>query len=159
MPYTQGGLGEGGHKQVCAKIDSMGQKNCPSPSPTRGSNPGPSGENSIALTAVMVVLDYYFQNKDIVWTLLWLGRWEFHCSNRCYGCIWYFQNKNIVWTLLWLVWNLNLNLTWWWAVLCSCYLLPCTLLRVLLLVKGHNAVFLYIQGSYGPWGSVKVSEF
>ena len=40
------------HKQVCARVDSEGQKHCPSPGPcpARGSNPGSSDLNSYAVT-------------------------------------------------------------------------------------------------------------
>ena len=35
---------------ICTRVDSEGQQNCPSPCPTRGSNPGPSDLNSDSLT-------------------------------------------------------------------------------------------------------------
>ena len=37
------------HKQVCTRVDSVRQKNCPSPCPARGLNSGSSDEKSDAL--------------------------------------------------------------------------------------------------------------
>ena len=47
MPYTSMGVR---HKQVCTRDDLEGQKNCCSPCPTRGSNPGFLDLNSDSLT-------------------------------------------------------------------------------------------------------------
>ena len=63
------------HKQVCTKVDSEGQKNCPSPSPTRGSNPGFSDLNSDALTIELRLpfsLWLYLRPKD-----------PFTCTLKC----------------------------------------------------------------------------
>ena len=49
--HTNLGGGRGvRHKQVCTRVDSEGQKNRPSPCPTRGSNPRSSDFNSDTLT-------------------------------------------------------------------------------------------------------------
>ena len=48
MPYTRSGVR---HKQVRARVDSEGKKNCASPCPAGGSNPGSADLNSDALTA------------------------------------------------------------------------------------------------------------
>ena len=45
-PFTRWGSDT---KQVCTRVDSEGQKNGPSPCPTRRSNPGPSDLNSDSL--------------------------------------------------------------------------------------------------------------
>ena len=44
------------HKQVCTRVDSEGQKNCASPCPARGLNPGSSYLNFDSLTRLSTVL-------------------------------------------------------------------------------------------------------
>ena len=51
MPYTRMGVR---HKQFCTRVDSGGQKNCPSPCPDRGSNPESSDLPSDALTTELL---------------------------------------------------------------------------------------------------------
>ena len=46
------------HKQVCTRVEAEAQKNCPSPCPTRGSNPGSLDLNSDPLTTELRPLFY-----------------------------------------------------------------------------------------------------
>ena len=54
MSYTQRVVK---HKQVCTSVHLEEQKNCPSPCPAKGSNPGSADWNSDALTTELCTLD------------------------------------------------------------------------------------------------------
>ena len=54
--HMKGGGGGVRHKQVCTRVDSERQKNCSSPCPARGSNPGSSDLDSDSLTTELCPL-------------------------------------------------------------------------------------------------------
>ena len=92
MPHTWKGVR---HKNFCksTRVDSEGQKNCSSPCPTRGSNPGSSHLNSYSLTTELRPLSvghslasmkYFRCSVSLSWLniYIYILCWFFFCSDN-----------------------------------------------------------------------------